>query len=265
VPEQFEHPPIRYPSFHLLHQDVLIDGVEEAPDVRVHHMVVAASAGNADGLECLHGASPGPESVTAILEVRLEDRLQDNLGRHLHHAIPHRRYAQRPLLYHNLGKGRFELVPAVEGTGLAIVTVGRGAAFGDLFNDGKIDAVINSMDGSPVLLRNVYPDHHHWVEMKLIGGPKSPRDAVGATVYLSANGIRQRGDVLSGGSYLSSNDMRVHFGLSDADKVDQLEIHWPSGSVEKILLPFVDRIYDITEDHGVTGSLCKGKPCITVH
>jgi enediyne biosynthesis protein E4 len=174
-------------------------------------------------------------------------------------------YAQRPLLYHNLGNGRFELVPAVEGTGLAVVTVGRGAAFGDLFNDGKIDAVINSMDGSPVLLRNAYPDHHHWVELKLIGGPKSPRDAVGATVYLTANGIRQRGDVLSGGSYISSNDMRVHFGLGDADKVDQLEIHWPSGSVEKIKLPFVDRIYDITEDHGVTGAMCQGKPCITVH
>ena len=94
-----------------------------------------------------------------------------------------------------------------------------------------------------MLLRNVNPDHHHWVEMKLIGGPKSPRDAVGATVYLTANGMRQRGDVLSGGSYLSSNDMRVHFGLGDADKVDQLEIHWPSGSVEKMRLPFVDRIY----------------------
>ena len=174
-------------------------------------------------------------------------------------------YAQRALLYHNLGNGKFELVPAVEGTGLAVVTVGRGAAFGDLFNDGKIDAVINSMDGFPVLLRNVYPDHHHWVEIKLIGGPKSPRDAVGATVYLTANGIRQRGDVLSGGSYISSNDMRVHFGLGDTDKVHQLEVHWPSGRVEKITLPFVDRIYDITEDLGVTGAMCQGKPCITVH
>jgi len=174
-------------------------------------------------------------------------------------------YAQRPLLYHNLGNGRFELVPAVEGTGLAVVTVGRGAAFGDLFNDGKIDVVINSMDGGPVLLRNVYPNHHHWVEIKLIGGPKSPRDAVGARVDLTANGIRQRGDVLSGGSYISSNDMRVHFGLGDSNKVDQVEIHWPSGSMEKIKLPFVDRIYDITENHGVTGAMCQGEPCITVH
>jgi hypothetical protein len=174
-------------------------------------------------------------------------------------------YAQRSLLYHNLGNGKFELVPAVEGTGLAVVTVGRGAAFGDLFNDGKIGAVINSMDGVPVLLRNVNPDHHHWVEMKLIGGPKSPRDAVGASVYLTANRMRQRGDVLSGGSYLSSNDLRVHFGLGDSDKVDQVEIHWPSGTVEKTTLPAVDRIYTITEGKGISTEMCDGKPCVPFH
>ena len=170
-------------------------------------------------------------------------------------------YAERPLLYHNLKNGKFALVPAVEGTGLAVVSVGRGAAFGDLFNDGKIDVVLNNMDGVPVLLRNVNPDHHHWVEMKLIGGPKSPRDAVGATVYLTAGGIRQRGDVLSGGSYLSSNDMRVHFGLGDSSKVDQVEIHWPSGALEKLGLPAVDRIYTIIEGKGITGALCGTKPC----
>jgi hypothetical protein len=174
-------------------------------------------------------------------------------------------YAQRPLLYHNLGNGKFEPVPAVEGSGLAVLTVGRGAAFGDLFNDGKIDVVINSMDGAPVLLRNVSRVHHHWVELKLIGGPKSPRDAVGATVYLTANRIRQRGDVLSGGSYLSSNDMRVHFGLGNSDKVDQVEIHWPNGGVEKFGLPFVDRIYTITEGKGITGAMCDGKPCDPLH
>ena len=170
-------------------------------------------------------------------------------------------YAERPLLYHNLKNGKFSLVPAVEGTGLAVVSVGRGSASGDLFNDGKIDVVINNMDGVPVLLRNVNPDHHHWVEMQLIGGPKSPRDAVGATVYLTAGGMRRRQDVLSGGSYLSSNDMRVHFGLADLDKVEQVEIHWPSGAVEKLGLPAVDRIYTITEGKGITGALCGGKPC----
>jgi hypothetical protein len=142
-----------------------------------------------------------------------------------------------------------------------VVSVGRGAAFGDIFNDGKIDVVINNMDGVPVLLRNVNPDHHHWVEMKLIGGPKSPRDAVGATVYLTADGMRQRGDVLSGGSYLSSNDLRVHFGLGDATEAGTADIHWPSGKKESIRLPAVDRIYTIEEGQGVIAALCGPKPC----
>jgi hypothetical protein len=170
-------------------------------------------------------------------------------------------YAQRQLLYRNLGNGKFELVPAVEGTGLAVVTVGRGAAFGDLFNDGKIDVVINSMDSEPILLRNVNPDHHHWVEMKLVGGPKSPRDAVGATVYLTAHGMRQRGDIVSGGSYLSSNDQRVHFGLGDSTDAGTAEIHWPSGSKATLKLPAVDRIYTIVEGKGIIEAMCNGKPC----
>ncbi|HEY6448074.1 MAG TPA: CRTAC1 family protein [Acidobacteriaceae bacterium] len=168
-------------------------------------------------------------------------------------------YAQRPLLFRNLHTGTFELVQAVEGSGLAEVGVGRGAAFGDLFNDGKIDVVINNLDGVPMLLRNVDADTNHWVELNLIGGPKSPRDAVGTTVYLTAGRLRQRGDVLSGGSYLSSNDMRVHFGLGQAASVDAVEIHWPDGKVENVRLPAVDRIFTIEEGRGVTGQLCV--PC----
>ncbi|HVJ07270.1 MAG TPA: CRTAC1 family protein [Acidisarcina sp.] len=169
-------------------------------------------------------------------------------------------YAQRPLLFRNLRNGKFELMPAVEGTGLATVSVGRGEAFGDLFNDGKIDVVIANMDQVPVLLRNVNPDHNHWVELKLVGGPRSPRDAVGATVYLTAGGIRQRGDVLSGGSYLSSNDMRVHFGLGTATTIETIEIHWPSGAIEKTNLPALDRIFTVEEGKGITGELCASCP-----
>ncbi len=165
-------------------------------------------------------------------------------------------YAQRPLLYHNVKNGKFALLPAVVGTGLARLMVGRGAAFGDIFNDGRISVIINNMDGVPVLLRNVNPDHHHWVELKLIGGPKSPRDAVGATVYLNGAGLRQRADVLSGGSYLSSNDMRVHFGLGDSNDAGTAEIHWPSGVTENIRLSAVNRIFTVEEGKGVTGELC---------
>jgi len=165
-------------------------------------------------------------------------------------------YAQRPLLFHNVDKGKkFEVVPAVVGTGLAEVIPGRGAAFGDLFNDGKTDVVINSMDHVPSLMRDVSPDHHHWVGLKLIGGPKSPRDAVGAVAYLTAGGTKQRSDVLSGGSYESSNDQRPHFGIGDATSVDALEIHWPSGAVEHITIPSVDRFFTIQEGKGIVSGI----------
>jgi hypothetical protein len=101
-------------------------------------------------------------------------------------------------------------------------------------------------------MRDVSPDRHHWVGLKLIGGPKSPRDAVGAAVYLTAGGLRQRADVLSGGSYESSNDQRPHFGIGDAVKVDSVEIHWPSGAIETVSLPAVDRFYTVEEGKGVS-------------
>ncbi|MGC9224094.1 MAG: CRTAC1 family protein [Terracidiphilus sp.] len=159
-------------------------------------------------------------------------------------------WAQRPLLFHNVEGKKFVPVPAVEGTGLADVISGRGMAVGDLFNDGKLDAVINVIDSHPVLLRNVSPDHNHWLELKLVGGSKSPRDAVGATVYLTANGMRQREDVLSGGSYGSTGDQRPHFGLGLATKVDDIEVHWPSGGIEHFTVQGVDRIVTITEGTG---------------
>jgi hypothetical protein len=165
-------------------------------------------------------------------------------------------WAERPMLFHNIEGKKFEAVPAVEGSGLADVIAGRGMAVGDLFNDGKIDAVINVIDGHPVLLRNVNPDKNHWLELKLVGScpvrksPCSPNDAVGTTVYVTANGMKQRGDVISGGSYLSTNDPRPHFGLGQATKVDAIEVHWPSGKVENFTVPGVDRIVTITEGTG---------------
>jgi hypothetical protein len=156
-------------------------------------------------------------------------------------------WKERPMLFHNLKGKSFENVPAVEGTGLADVIAGRGMAVGDLFNDGKIDVVINVMDGHPVLLRNVSDDHNHWIELKLIGSGKSPRDATGTSVFLTADGVKQRGDVISGGSYLSNNDPRVHFGIGQATKIEDLEIHWPDGKVEHVAAPAIDHISTITE------------------
>jgi hypothetical protein len=164
-------------------------------------------------------------------------------------------FAQRPLLFRNKRNGKFEVVPARKGTGLALTLSARGAAFGDLFNVGKIDVVINQLGGVPILLKNVSSDKNHWIGLKLLGGRKSPRDATGATVYVTAGGIRQRGDVLSGGSYASNNDPRVHFGLGAAKSIDKVEVHWPSGRVESVPLREVDRYYVIEEGIGTIRSV----------
>ena len=156
---------------------------------------------------------------------------------------------------------KFEYVPPVKGTGLADVIPGRGAAFGDLFNDGKIDVIINPVDGPPVLLRNVNPDHHHWVELELVGGPEEP---AGCDMR---NGLSEgewhapaAGRTFERQLYLS-NDRRLHFGLGDAMDAGTAEIHWPSGAKETVKLPAVDRIYTITEGKGITSALCGGDPC----
>ena len=162
-------------------------------------------------------------------------------------------WAQRPLVFRNLNGTKFEEVPPGTGSGLAVVVSARGAAFGDVFNDGHIDVVMNVIDGTPVLLRNMVKNGNHWLGLQLVGGPKSPKDAIGAKVFLTAGGARQRADVYSGASYASTSDPRVHFGLGAATKVDKIEIHWPSGSKEEIRVPAVDRIFTVEEGKGVVG------------
>lgn len=160
-------------------------------------------------------------------------------------------WAQRPLLLRNLNGTKFEEVPPATGSGLADVICARGAAFGDLFNDGHIDVVLNVMDGPPVLLRNVVKNSNHWLTLKLVGGPRSPRDAIGTKVFVTTGNIRQRADVFSGGSYASTSDPRVHFGLGSFSKVDKLEILWPSGNKEEIAMPPIDRILTVVENKGI--------------
>lgn len=159
-------------------------------------------------------------------------------------------WAERLLLFRNV-QGKLEPVPAVEGTALAMPRASRGLAVGDLFNTGKLDLVINNMDESPTLLRNVSKTQNHWVGFHLVGGPKSPRDATGAVVYLQAGGIRQRVDVVAGGSFASSSDPRPHFGLGSVSRIDSVEVHWPSGAVEKLKVPGPDRMYTVVEGHGI--------------
>ena len=159
-------------------------------------------------------------------------------------------WAQRPQLFRNLDGSKFAEVPPSTGSGLADVITARGAAFGDLFNDGHIDVVTNNIDSTPTLLRNVVKNDNHWITLKLVGGAKSPRDAVGAKVFLTSGGARRRADVFSGGSFGSSSDQRIHFGLGPSTIVDKLEIFWPDGTKQEVSVPRVDRMISVEEGKG---------------
>ena len=159
-------------------------------------------------------------------------------------------WAERPQLFRNLDGAKFQEVPPATGSGLADVIPARGAAFGDLFNDGHIDVVLNNMDSAPTLLRNVVNNGNHWITLKLVGGPKSPRDAIGTKLFLLTGEVRQRADIISGGSYGSSSDQRAHFGLGCATKIDKLEIYWPSGKKEEVVVPGINRILTVVEGQG---------------
>lgn len=159
-------------------------------------------------------------------------------------------WAERPLLFRNKDGKRFDLVPAATGSGLAVLRSARGAAWGDLDNDGRVDVVISAIDGPAALLRNRAGTSAHWLSVKLVGGKGSPRDATGAVVTCTTGAVRQRGLALSGGSYMSQSDVRVHFGLGKAARVDRLEVRWPSGKVETFAVPAIDRIITLTEGKG---------------
>jgi enediyne biosynthesis protein E4 len=161
-------------------------------------------------------------------------------------------WAQRPQLFHNLDAVHFREVPPAVGSGLADVITARSAALGDSFNDRRVDVVINNPDSTPSLLRNVVKNENHRITIKLIGGSKSPRDAIGSKVFLTSGGARQRGDVIGGGGYGSSSDQRLHFGLGSSTKIDKLEVFWPSGSKEEFVIPEVDCVVTIIEGKGVT-------------
>ena len=119
----------------------------------------------------------------------------------------------------------------------------------DLDGDGKLDLVINNMDSKPTVLKNVTTDPGHWLELQLTGNisRKSPRDATGAVVFVTANKIRQRQDVVSGGSYASQNDRVLHFGLGSATRVDKIEIKWPSGVTELVPAGKIDTKMKVVE------------------
>jgi len=123
----------------------------------------------------------------------------------------------------------------------------------DLDGDGRLDVVINNADSKPTILKNVASPVGHWLAFRLVGDPakKSPRDAIGAIVYVTAGKIRQRQDVVSGGSYASQNDLTLHFGLGAATSVDKVEVKWPDGSSETVSIPGIDRKLTVIEGKGI--------------
>jgi len=162
------------------------------------------------------------------------------LESHHHAESP---YRQRNLLFHNSGNGQFEDVTSTAGTGFEVRRSARGAAFGDLHNDGKIDIVVNNQNDPPTLLHNESESRNHWISIRTVG-TKSNRDGIGARVAVVAMGRRQIQEVRSGGSYLSQNDLRLHFGTGSAARIDEIEVGWPSGAT--------DTVKDIPADQSVT-------------
>lgn len=144
-------------------------------------------------------------------------------GRKLHVT-----YKQPGLLYRNTGEGRFEDVSSRAGEAITTPRVSRGCAFGDLWNTGRIDVVINNLDTPPTVLRNSCANTNNWLSIKC-RGTKSNRSAIGARVGIVCHGREQISEVTGGGSYYSQNDLRVHFGLASAKTIDRLLIRWPSG------------------------------------
>ena len=159
-------------------------------------------------------------------------------------------YRQKNQIFRNEGRGRLRHVTDDVGGDLLTERSSRGAAFGDYDNDGDIDVLVVTMDEGPTLLRNDTTSDAHWITLRL-SGTKSNRDAIGAKVTIESGGRRQIAEVRSGGSYLSHNDMRVHFGLDGAEQVDRIVVRWPSGHVEAIPALAGDRFYDVVEGGGV--------------
>src|SRR5262245_10083935 len=152
-------------------------------------------------------------------------------------------YAERSQLFMQTGKGKFAEVR--EETLGKTPRVARGAAFADLDSDGRVDVVVNNLEGPPTVFLNK-SESANWIEIKLVG-KKSNRDAIGARVTITAGGKRQMAEVHAGSSYLSQNDMKLHFGVGAAKQVDSIEIRWPRGGVQKLDITQVNQVVRLEE------------------
>ena len=158
-------------------------------------------------------------------------------------------YKEPRILFHNNGDGTYSDVSASAGAGITTPAASRGLAIGDLWNDGRISAVINNMNAAPTLLVNQTKNGNHWIAIRTIG-TKSNRDGIGARIRVKTATRIFVDEVRSGSSYISNSDMRVHFGLGKVDQIEWVEVRWPSGVTERFANREVDKVNTVTEGSG---------------
>jgi hypothetical protein len=163
------------------------------------------------------------------------------------------RYREPKSLFVNQRDGTFKNISWQDGPAIQIPQVSRGLAVGDLFNDGKMDAVVENLIGQPMILRPEGGPQNHWISFQL-EGVKCNRLALNARISLTAGDLVQMGELMSGGSYLSQHDLRLHFGLAQHTQADKAEIRWPDGSVESLTNLVADRFYIVRQGSGVISS-----------
>ncbi|MGE5326235.1 MAG: CRTAC1 family protein, partial [Deltaproteobacteria bacterium] len=168
-------------------------------------------------------------------------------------------YPERNLLFHNQRDGKFEEVGMRSGPALAARKVSRGLAVADYDNDGSVEMMVSNMNDSPELIRHSRRNPNHAILVRTIG-VHSNRDGIGAEVKVTAGGITQWDEVRSGGSYLSSSDLRLHFGVGSATTIERMEVHWPSGKTDVISDAPVDRVLTVKEGQGLIEAVPFAEP-----
>jgi hypothetical protein len=178
--------------------------------------------------------------------VQANGAMLDNVN--LYHSLVS--YKEPLLMFHNLGKGRFEKVSDTLGPDFVRPVAGRGLATADFLNDGQVGLAVVSRGDSPELLRNDGGNGNHWVEVLLIG-TKSNRDGIGSVLKLTAGRFVHVDQAKGGTSYMSASDPRIHFGLGKNAKIESLVITWPSGQVDKLTSVPADSIIAVKEGVGI--------------
>jgi hypothetical protein len=158
-------------------------------------------------------------------------------------------YKQPKVLYENLGTGKFRDVSTLAGPAITSLATCRGCAFGDFNNDGLIDVLVNPINSIPQLLKCSSKTGNNWITLKLVG-TKSNKSAIGARVHCVTGDHQQIDEVRSGGSFYSQNDLRIHFGLGKAARIDALDIQWPSGLAEHFTDVPINRMLKVLEGSG---------------